>query len=85
MQLTTQYFEWAGASLGLVGAFLLATNTSASKYGWIAFLVANLAMIVFSIQINAWGLFAQQVGFMGTSMFGLYRARTGFSAKIIKA
>lgn len=78
MQLTPQYFEWAGAFLGLVGAGLLASNTPLSKYGWIAFLIANVAMIFFSIQITAWGLFAQQLGFMATSLFGLYRVRAGF-------
>lgn len=34
---TTQYLEWAGAILGLLGAFLLATNTRFSRYGWVAF------------------------------------------------
>ena len=85
MQLTTHYFEWAGAFLGLVGAGLLASNTSLSKYGWIAFLIANIAMIIFSIKINAWGLCAQQVGFMGTSLFGLYRVREGFLAGVFKS
>ena len=84
MQLTTQYFEWSGAVLGLIGAVLLASNTSLSKYGWIAFLMANVVMILFSIKINAWGLCAQQVAFMGTSLFGLYRVRTGFLAGFFK-
>lgn len=81
MQVTTEYFEWAGAFFGLVGAFLLASNTSASKYGWASFLAANVAMIIFSIKINAHGLLAQQVGFMGTSLFGLYRVRAGFRGR----
>jgi hypothetical protein len=37
--------EWIGSLAGILGAFLLATNTKASKYGWIAFLAANLALI----------------------------------------
>ena len=39
-----QGLEWSGCILGLLGAFLLATNTEVSRYGWIAFLAANLAM-----------------------------------------
>ncbi len=73
MLLTT--FEWSGSLLGLLGAFLLATNSSASRYGWHAFLAANLAMIGFAVGIDANGLLLQQLGFLGTSCLGLYRSR----------
>jgi hypothetical protein len=66
--------EWTGCTLGLLGAFLLATNTSVSRYGWIAFLVANFAVIGFARGIRAHGLLVQQLGFMGTSILGLVRA-----------
>ena len=65
--------EWAGCSLGLLGAFLLATNTSVSRYGWIAFLLANFAVIGFAKGIRAHGLLVQQLGFMATSCLGLVR------------
>lgn len=67
-------WEWAGSILGLVGAFLLATNSRVSRYGWVAFLAANVAMIAFAVGIGAHGLLLQQLGFMGTSCLGLYRA-----------
>lgn len=67
-------FEWAGSILGLAGAFVLATNTRFSRYGWLAFLMANVAMIAFSLSISAFGLLVQQVGFMATSLLGLYRS-----------
>lgn len=67
--------EWVGCLVGLLGAFLLATNTSISRYGWIAFLVANLAMIGLAILIDRWGLLVQQLGFTATSLLGLYRAK----------
>lgn len=67
--------EWVGCLLGLVGAFALASNTKASRYGWWAFLGANIAMIGFAMTIKADGLLLQQVGFMGTSLLGLYRAK----------
>lgn len=66
--------EWAGSLLGLLGAFLLATHTRFSRYGWVAFFAANLAMIAFALGIGRYGLLVQQVGFMGTSILGLYRA-----------
>lgn len=70
---TLQVFEWTGTVLGLLGAFLLATNSRISRYGWVAFLVANFAMIGFAVGIHANGLLLQQVGFMATSLLGLYR------------
>ena len=77
---TTQYLEWTGAIFGLLGAFLLATNTRFSRYGWVAFLAANVAMIAFAFSINADGLLLQQEGFMITSLIGLYRA--GFFKRV---
>lgn len=73
--MTTTLFEWSGSLLGLLGAFLLATHSSMSRYGWHAFLAANVAMICFAMQIGAWGLLVQQVGFTATSLFGLHRSR----------
>jgi hypothetical protein len=67
-------FEWLATILSLVGAFLLATNTSISKFGWWAFLVANFAWAVFAICIGRHGMLVQQIGFMGTSLLGLYRS-----------
>lgn len=66
--------EIAGTFMGLLGAFLLATNTSFSRYGWLAFLLANLALIGFALGIERYWLLAQQVGFMATSILGLYRS-----------
>ena len=67
--------EWIGSGLGLGGAFLLATNSRLSRYGWLAFLGANIAMIVFAVGIDAYGLLVQQLGFTATSCLGLYRSR----------
>jgi hypothetical protein len=66
--------EWTGCVLGLLGAFLLATNTSVSRWGWVAFLLANFAVIAFARRIRANGLLVQQLGFFATSSLGLYRA-----------
>jgi hypothetical protein len=63
---TLQVFEWTGTVLGLLGAFLLATNSRISRYGWVAF--------GFALGIHANGLLLQQVGFMATSLLALYRA-----------
>jgi hypothetical protein len=74
-------FEWCGSVLGLLGAFLLATHTQFSEYGWIAFFLANLAMIAFAFGIRRYGLLVQQIGFVATSVLALYRA--GFFSSLL--
>lgn len=68
------FLEWLGAVLGLSGAFILATNRSYSRWGWWFFLAANFAMIALALGLSRWGLLAQQVGFVGSSFLGVYRA-----------
>lgn len=68
------FLEWAGSLSGLLGAFLLATHTGISRYGWLAFLAANLAMVGFALGIDRYGLLVQQLGFMATSLLGIHRA-----------
>jgi uncharacterized membrane protein YhhN len=67
--------EWAGCALGLLGAFLLATNTRWSKFGWVAFFLANVAMIGLALGIERNGLLLQQLGFLATSCLGIYRCQ----------
>lgn len=66
--------EIVGSASGLLGALLLATHTRVSRYGWLAFLLANFALIGFAIGIERYWLLAQQLGFMLTSLLGLYRS-----------
>lgn len=76
--------EWSGSIFGLLGSFLLATNTRFSKYGWIGFLIANLGMGVFSVLIGAHGLLLQQLGFTCTSCLGLYRSRNELTWRAVR-
>ena len=69
-----QVCEWLGAGLGLLGAYLLATHTRVSRWGWVAFLASNVAMIGFALGAGAYGLLLMQLGFMGSSSLGCYRA-----------
>lgn len=66
--------QWAGAVVGLVGAFLLALNTSVSRWGWLAFLGSNILILLFTGSVGLWGFFTMQVGFTATSVLGLWRA-----------
>jgi hypothetical protein len=66
--------EWIGSFLGLLGAFLLATNSRVSRWGWGAFFVSNLLLVVLAVGISRWGLLTMQVGFLGTSILGIWRS-----------
>lgn len=68
------FLEWSGALVGILGALLLALNSDISHYGWLAFLIANLVMIVFAWRIDRYGLLVQQLGFTCTTLLGIYRA-----------
>lgn len=72
--------EWSGALCGLYGAYILAKKDSI--IGWYLFLAANVFMIAFAFTQNHFGLLLQQIGFLGTSSYGIYnRKRKAVSAK----
>jgi hypothetical protein len=65
--------EWGGSLTGLLGAGLLALNASISGFGFVAFLISNLAWIGFALSIRAYGLLMMQLGFTVTSVVGIAR------------
>jgi len=65
--------EWVGANLGMAGAVLLCVRCKYSAYGWVLFLVSNMAWIGFALINNIHGLSTQHIVFMGTSLIGIYR------------
>lgn len=74
----TEVLEWASTIAGLAGAYLLATNGRIARWGWVGFLLANIFAIGFALRGAHFGLLVQQVGFMGSSLLGLWRS--GFRA-----
>ena len=66
-------YEWMGSCLGLAGAGLLSLNVKASRFGWLLFLLSNMAWIVYGIRTEAQGLVVMQIGFTFTSLVGVYR------------
>ncbi len=65
--------DWLGSTLGLAGAALLAANTTGSEYGWLLFLLSNVAWIIHGVRARTWSLVTMQAGFTGTSMLGIWR------------
>ena len=68
--------HYGGATAGILGALLLATYSSVSAYGWIAFLLSNLALIGFTRNKDLFGLFVMQLCYLGTTLLGIVRGFT---------
>ncbi len=64
--------EIFAAALGLLGCGLLATKGRWAGWGFVAFLASNLAWLAFSYAHGHWAMLAQQVGFTGSSLVGIW-------------
>lgn len=65
--------EWMGCIIGLCGASLLAVNSRYSAWGWVLFLLSNVAWIAFGLMTHADGLVVMQAGFTVTSLLGVWK------------
>ena len=65
--------ELIAAVAGLLGAALLASNTSWSPWGWVLFLASNAGWIAFACLQGFRWLLAMQIGFTATSLLGIWR------------
>ncbi len=54
------FWEWSGPALSILGALLLVPHTKASLYGWLAFLVVNIVLLVFFVISGMYGLMANK-------------------------
>ena len=68
-------FEYIGCGFGLLGALMLSLNCKHSGWGFVAFLISNVAWITFAVQNGINGLLVMQFGFTITSLIGIYRWR----------
>lgn len=59
------------STLGMVGAFLLATNSDFSKWGWVMFLLSNGLWIVSGLKVRNKSVIAQYLFFTGTALYGI--------------
>lgn len=66
--------EWAGSFVGLTGAWLLASNTRLSRWGWVAFLGSNVLLVALAVGLQRWGLLVMQLGFLCSSILGIARS-----------
>jgi hypothetical protein len=58
---TLSLCEWTGTGFGLVGAALLAAHIRVSRYGWLALLLANFAIIGLARASSETGCFCSKL------------------------
>lgn len=64
--------QWLAAAFGVAGALILAVPGIDPAWGFAAFLVSNVGWLAFGAKRRHWGLVAQQVVFLITSLIGLW-------------
>lgn len=64
---------WAGCVTGLTGATLLALRWRHSAWGWVFFLISNVCWIAYAYVAETSHIEIQHLGFMATSLLGVYR------------
>lgn len=64
---------WVGSAFGILGTLALAMNSWYSKWGFIAYLVSNVAWAKTALKNNSMPLFIMQVAFMIMSLIGIFR------------
>lgn len=72
--------DWVACGFAMAGALLLAVRCRVSAWGWVGFLLSNLAWIVCAIATGTSSLLVQNLGFTVTSLIGIYRHRADLCA-----
>lgn len=64
--------EAFGSFFGLLGTLMLALKRPWSGWAFAVYLVSNVCWLIFGYSNNHWFFFAQQIGFLVTSLIGLW-------------
>jgi len=68
--------QYAGAVLGIGGSALVSQcSTSVRFYGFCAWIVSNIALVIWSLGTGSWGILAMQCVFTITSIWGAWNHR----------
>ncbi len=65
--------EWLGAVLAVSGSLLLSLNNEYSRWGWVLYLLSNVALISFAVEKGLSGILAMQTVFLVTTLLGIRR------------
>ena len=67
------WLQWSGCLLGVLGSMLLALRTRISGWGFVAYLVSNVAWLCFALATGLTALAVQHLVYSGISGFGVWR------------
>lgn len=68
-----RHLDWIGLFCGVIGAYLVASNTPLSKFGWLFFLVSSLALTAYTLYRREFRMSVLQIVFVGSNVLGIYR------------
>lgn len=68
-----RYLDWAGLIFGVIGAYLVASNTPLSPYGWFFFFASSLSLTAYTLHRREFRMALLQVVFIGSNILGIYR------------
>ena len=63
--------EWIGACFGIIGAFMVASHTGVSGYGYIPFLIGAVAYVIHSYRIRNFPLLLLNATFATANIYGI--------------
>lgn len=72
--------EAVAAAFGLAGSLLLAVKSRSAGWGFVLYLASNVGWLAFAYANGHWFMFAQQVGFTGISLLGIWTWRRDIAA-----
>ena len=76
--------QWAGASLGILDAWWVASQTPRTRYrGFACFTVSNIVLIAAFCCMSAWPLLGMQTIFLITSLRGMMTNRLPVGTRIV--
>jgi hypothetical protein len=76
--------QWAGAILGILGAWWVASQTPRTRYwGFACFTSSNIVLIVAFLCMSAWPLLAMQAIFLITSLRGMMTNRSADGVRVV--
>jgi hypothetical protein len=65
--------EWGGCLTGILGAWMLASKTKYSGWGFVVYLLSNTLWMAFGLITGSPGMVVMQIAFTGASAIGIWR------------
>lgn len=68
-----RHLDWAGLFFGIIGAYLVASNTPLSPYGWLFFFASSIFLTAYTLYRREFRMAVLQIVFVGSNVLGIYR------------